>query len=125
MSVISPCSVPQCFPGGRRCGFSALRGAHNTSLENGRYGDKPLSALRTALRFFTSLTGAIVSPRESLTPQKHPHQACDLIRPKPRGSAGPGGGRGGVGALLRGGTESLFIKEKGGESHRLNLLTVC
>lgn len=66
------------------------------SPQPGLHGDKPLSAC-LLLSAFASLTlEPLLSLCESLSPQSHPHQACDLIRTKPLGVCWTWGIVGGV-----------------------------
>lgn len=60
----------------------------------GLHGDKPLSASALPSAFASLTLGPLLSLCETFSPQSHPHWACDLIRPKPQGSAGQRGGGG-------------------------------
>lgn len=55
------------------------------SPQPGLHGDKPLSVFTLPYAFASLTLGPLLSLCDSLSPQSHPHWACDLIRPKSQG----------------------------------------
>lgn len=62
------------------------------SPQPGLHGDKTLSACMLPSKSVSLTLEPLLSLCESLSPQSHPHQACDLILPKPRGLLNKKGG---------------------------------